>query len=678
MGTAPRPPAASIGLEHALPAPAESTPCPSFPTHRQTFQGHSMQDLVVYTHKPIFGIVTAMWKRHELTDLVFSNIASLREKLKDEMELIPVVAGSEGELSQTIAERNGFRYIDIENQPLGRKWNAALSLLRHDPIDGVIIMGSDDLLNEAYFRMIAQRWRRGEKIVGLLSMYFLEQSTGRMYFWPGYAPPRTGVTIGLGRFIHKEYIDLLEGELWENELTHALDTSMGRRIKAAAEACGWQDTITAIPVEGTDIMAVDVKSSENMWGYENIAHVGTSTTIISNPMELLEKKFSKKICDRLNLPPAQIHELNSKTPAWSGVTNPDNIRSFLSQHIAFIVSHLPFFELTSENFSRRFLVDVATMAGLDVSIYYTDDRIIPDQTDNRFFVSNTITMLPESKKLLRGLLFESQAEVFWFFAQGMDLSKTKSILWSLRKENPDSTLVADVRGCPAHHKTARLAIENADLVCQGPDGSHDTQGKPCVILPSNETTSYPTTTSFNLRRHIAVLLPYSHSRMLDQIDEVIRAYLGSPAVQADAALHFNGKFRLALEHKNITFYKSSNYWVTGFFYRVCITPEYFRNDSMVAALIACGIPVLRVRPKSDGAAFATPFPEELSGITVPNYEEAFAYASVLYTNRTLWEKTVARGKDAAMALASEKKIMTVLRDVFAWQRQDAAVNPHTK
>lgn len=637
-----------------------------------------MQDLVVYTHKPIFGIVTAMWKRHELTDLVFSNIASLREKLKDEMELIPVVAGSEGELSQTIAERNGFRYIDIENQPLGRKWNAALSLLRHDPIDGVIIMGSDDLLNEAYFRMIAQRWRRGEKIVGLLSMYFLEQSTGRMYFWPGYAPPRTGVTIGLGRFIHKDYIALLGGKLWENELTHALDTSMGRRIKAAAEACGWQDTITAIPVEGTDIMAVDVKSSENMWGYENIAHVGTSTTIISNHMELLEKTFSKEICDRLNLPPAQIHELNSETPAWSGVTNPDNIRSFLSQHIAFIVSHLPFFELTSENFSRRFLVDVATMAGLDVSIYYTDDRIIPDQTDNRFFVSNTITMLPESKKLLRGLLFESQAEVFWFFAQGMDLSKTKSILWSLRKENPDSTLVADVRGCPAHHKTARLAIENADLVCQGPDGSHDTQGKPCVILPSNETTSYPTTTSFNLRRHIAVLLPYSHSRMLDQIDEVIRAYLGSPAVQADAALHFNGKFRLALEHKNITFYKSSNYWVTGFFYRVCITPEYFRNDSMVAALIACGIPVLRVRPKSDGATFASQFPEELRGITVPNYEEAFAYASVLYTNRTLWEKTVARGKDAAMALASEKKIMTVLRDVFAWQRQDAAVNPHTK
>ena len=51
------------------------------------------------------GVVSAMWQRLELTDLVFSHIADMKTALAPFMELLPVVAGSEGEESRAVAER---------------------------------------------------------------------------------------------------------------------------------------------------------------------------------------------------------------------------------------------------------------------------------------------------------------------------------------------------------------------------------------------------------------------------------------------------------------------------------------------------------------------------------------------------------------------------------------------
>ena len=131
------------------------------------------------------GIVSAMWQRLELTDLVFSHIADMKAAVAPFMELLPVVAGSEGDASRAVAEQNVFSYREVENLPLGAKWNAALSLLRDQDVDGVVILGSDDLLNERFFHVLKTLVDEGCQLAGLDTFFVLEGRNGRLMEWRG-------------------------------------------------------------------------------------------------------------------------------------------------------------------------------------------------------------------------------------------------------------------------------------------------------------------------------------------------------------------------------------------------------------------------------------------------------------------------------------------------------------
>ncbi|WP_300773259.1 hypothetical protein [uncultured Desulfovibrio sp.] len=248
--------------------------------------------------KPRIGYVTAMWKRPELTDMVFSHVAFLKEKLADKLELIPAVAGSEGDVSRAIAERNGFLYAEAPNSPLSNKWNASLALLREQDVDGVCIFGSDDLPNETYFLRLLEELSRGRDLLGVDGMYFFDQFTGRMFDWKGYRAPREKDVPGAGRFLHRRYIERLNWRLWPDGLESCLDNAMFQRLRAH---CGQDLYFYQLRHEEERIAVVDVKSQTFMSSIESLAAAGPMT-IIGNPYAFLEQHFDSALVAKLFLP----------------------------------------------------------------------------------------------------------------------------------------------------------------------------------------------------------------------------------------------------------------------------------------------------------------------------------------------------------------------------------------
>lgn len=258
--------------------------------------------------KPIVGVVTAMWKRHELTSIIFENLANLRRELADIIDLRLCVAGSEGEASRQVAEKHGFEYIEVPNEPLGAKWNAALSLLRGQDFDGICVLGSDDLVNAAYFKMVADSIQRGEKLFGLGSFYILDRFFGRLCHWLGYAPPRHKEPIGLGRFIHKDYIEALDWKLWGDDKTHGLDKSMKERIADLSPSLGLPLSFGLKELGEYGIVAVDVKHIQQMWPYEHMAIASRDLMLHGDPRGFLGQHYAPAVLDQLFKPCAQLAE----------------------------------------------------------------------------------------------------------------------------------------------------------------------------------------------------------------------------------------------------------------------------------------------------------------------------------------------------------------------------------
>lgn len=248
--------------------------------------------------KPRIGYVTAMWKRPELTDMVFSHVAFLKEKLADHLELIPAVAGSEGDISRAIAEKNGFLYVEAPNSPLSNKWNAALALLRERDVDGVCIFGSDDLPNETYFLRLLEELSRGRHLLGVDGMYFFDQFAGRMFDWKGYRAPRESDVPGAGRFLHRRYIEQMDWRLWPDGLESCLDNAMFQLLRTQ---CGQSLTFYQLRHREERIVIVDVKSQTFMSSIESLATAGPMD-IVGNPYDFLQRHFGNGLADRLFLP----------------------------------------------------------------------------------------------------------------------------------------------------------------------------------------------------------------------------------------------------------------------------------------------------------------------------------------------------------------------------------------
>lgn len=216
---------------------------------------------------PTLALLTCLWQRHELTDLVLGWYHRVQRELAGRCDLRLMAVGSEGDTSRSLAESNGFEYVEYPNRPLGAKWNAGLAALADKRPDAVVISGSDDVLTVNLFERYVQAISTGTKYLGLLDMYFLDLLTRRFCFWPGYGPgPRHGDSLGLGRCIHADLLDEVDWQLWEPELNRTLDASMNERLAPLLED-GERWPARTLRCQHEGLGAVGMKSMVNIWSF---------------------------------------------------------------------------------------------------------------------------------------------------------------------------------------------------------------------------------------------------------------------------------------------------------------------------------------------------------------------------------------------------------------------------
>lgn len=177
------------------------------------------------------AVIMAMWQRRELAKLSLDSLFAQSDRLSARMRLSVVVAGSERGMSQRLAESRGAHYVEIENRPLGRKWQAALRKARSLSPTGVMILGSDNLVNDELLRARAAMLELGYDYVGFLDAYQYNPGHRTLIHWPGYVGRRAGEPIGSSRMLSSRLLDKLGWRIWDDAACRGLDYSTTQRLK---------------------------------------------------------------------------------------------------------------------------------------------------------------------------------------------------------------------------------------------------------------------------------------------------------------------------------------------------------------------------------------------------------------------------------------------------------------
>lgn len=192
------------------------------------------------------ALVLAVYRRHDLESIVIERFKDQARKFGFEI----IVAGSEGAVSQKLAD--GCHYIETPNYPVSNKHNALIQKAKELDVDGVVLMGSDDMVCDNYWKWIKTFTPNEERIIGLKDLYFYSTTTKQLYYWEGYQNGKQ--TAGAGRFFSRYILEQLDWKLWDDGLNKGLDSNCNSRW-AREEGYKMSDV---------NVFLVDVKHSRSI------------------------------------------------------------------------------------------------------------------------------------------------------------------------------------------------------------------------------------------------------------------------------------------------------------------------------------------------------------------------------------------------------------------------------
>ncbi len=225
------------------------------------------------------ALILTIYKRHDLEKLVIERFKEQSKKYGFEI----IIAGSEGEVSQSLA--NGCNYIEIENNPVSRKHNATLEVAEHLEVDGVVLMGSDDFVNDEFWDFIYKQSPQEKCLVGFRDLYFYSTETKELGYYEGWG--NNAQSIGAGRFFSRYVLDLMNWKLWSDDKDKALDTDSGKRLQK--KGVGNKN----YKMSDVDAFILDVKHTRSI----------TSNSILGGckqeNIDIMAKKLNKQVAESI-------------------------------------------------------------------------------------------------------------------------------------------------------------------------------------------------------------------------------------------------------------------------------------------------------------------------------------------------------------------------------------------
>ena len=118
-------------------------------------------------------VLSAMHKRHETVQYCL-----------EKMPFIDVVMiYSDDEDGVFLDRQNVFATGQFENSPLSFKWNAGVMSLEQVDFDAVILLGSDDYVDEKFVEFVRSKIDEYE-MISFKDLYF--EDDGKRFYWSGY------------------------------------------------------------------------------------------------------------------------------------------------------------------------------------------------------------------------------------------------------------------------------------------------------------------------------------------------------------------------------------------------------------------------------------------------------------------------------------------------------------
>lgn len=197
------------------------------------------------------GLLTAIWGRPRLTELVWSYYES--------MGLYQMMAVTSPEDESHPFLRTGIEHSQ-PNNPLSNKWQGGLDAFysMSDP-DAVIIVGSDDLITPAWIDACRKLLEQGAEYIYMDGAFFYDAPTGRMVW--GYTEQQ-----GLGRCISRSLLDRMNWQLWPAGHDRGLDGLMWQEVQKAHEP-----RIAKVRnCNRHGYIGLDIKTGENLWDFDHI------------------------------------------------------------------------------------------------------------------------------------------------------------------------------------------------------------------------------------------------------------------------------------------------------------------------------------------------------------------------------------------------------------------------
>lgn len=182
-------------------------------------------------YKKKICLFTVTYNRLELTDYILNYYNNIKNELKDICDMEMICIGSDGKSGEIIANKNNFEYIEYKNNPVSEKHNfGAMSCKKHNP-DGIIYVGSDDMLSIEFFKYYLKELDNGIDFCGVKDIYFLTKD--KLGYWGGYSKNSTRYNepVGPGKLYSKNLMEKLNWRPWgDDKIDRKLDTSVTKNL----------------------------------------------------------------------------------------------------------------------------------------------------------------------------------------------------------------------------------------------------------------------------------------------------------------------------------------------------------------------------------------------------------------------------------------------------------------
>lgn len=170
------------------------------------------------------AVIVPFFKREEITRLCFENL----KKQSKKFELDVYTCGSEGETSETLANEYGFNYLEFANEPLSCKLNALIKGTKKGDYDGVLILGSDNFLNNTLFNFYTKLDIEQGKVYGFDDIYFYDVNKQKLFTNGEYFHNK--ITIGVGRLYTRGFLESVDYNVWKGKKNNGLDGLASKQI----------------------------------------------------------------------------------------------------------------------------------------------------------------------------------------------------------------------------------------------------------------------------------------------------------------------------------------------------------------------------------------------------------------------------------------------------------------